>query len=74
MKVKVKLLASLRQGRFDEAILDLGDGELVADAIAAAGLREGEATVIFKNARHASPGDALADGDSLSLFPPVGGG
>jgi len=74
MKVTVKLFASLREGRFDEAALDLGEGATIADAIALARLREGEVTVIFRNARHAEPAEALAEGDTLSLFPPVGGG
>ena len=74
MKIGVKLFASLRAGRFDEASIELGEGATIAEAMAAAGLREGEATVIFRNARHAEPGEALAEGDSLSLFPPVGGG
>ncbi|HUX36587.1 MAG TPA: MoaD/ThiS family protein [Rectinemataceae bacterium] len=74
MKVTVKLFASLRTGRFDEALIELGKAATIADAIAASGLRVGEATVIFKNARHAEPGESLAEGDSLSLFPPVGGG
>ncbi|HUX42699.1 MAG TPA: MoaD/ThiS family protein [Rectinemataceae bacterium] len=74
MKVTVKLFASLREGRFDVTSLEVREGGTIADAIAAAGLRPGEATVIFKNARHAEPGESLAEGDSLSLFPPVGGG
>ena len=74
MKVTVKLFASLRDGRFDEAVLEVPESGFVSDAIAAAGLSEGEATVMFLNARHVLPEDALVEGDSLSLFPPVGGG
>ena len=74
MRITVKLFASLRTGRFDEASLELRDGATIADAIAAACIREGEATVIFRNSRHAETGEALTEGDTLSLFPPVGGG
>ena len=74
MKVTIKLFASLRTGRFEEAPIDLEETATIADAITAAGLRPGEATVIFRNARHAEPGESLAEGDTLSLFPPVGGG
>lgn len=74
MKITVKLFASLREGRFDEADLELPDGATIAEAMTAARLGEGEATVIFRNARHAEPGDTLAEADKLSLFPPVGGG
>lgn len=74
MRVTVKLFASLRRGRFDEAVLEIPEKGLVSDAIEAAGLGPGEATVLFLNARHALPSAPLADGDILSLFPPVGGG
>lgn len=74
MKIRVKLFASLREGRFDEAELEVPAGGSVLDAMTAAGLREGEATVIFRNARHVDANDTLRDGDVLSFFPPVGGG
>ena len=74
MKVTVRLFASLREGRFESREFEFRDGGLVADAIFAAGLRAGEATVIFRNARHADPPDGLAEGDILAFFPPVGGG
>lgn len=74
MKVRAKLFASLREGRFEEAELELPEGGRVADLIAAAGLGPEEVRIVFRNARHAAPEEELADGDLLSLFPPVGGG
>lgn len=74
MRVRIKLFASLRTGRFAEEERELPAGSRVLDAILAAGVPPSEVSVIFRNSRHAEPGDALAEGDSLGLFPPVGGG
>jgi molybdopterin converting factor small subunit len=38
------------------------------------GIPEKEVRLIFVNGRHASLEDRLAEGDTLALFPPVGGG
>ena len=38
------------------------------------GIPEKEVKLIFVNGRHASLEDQLADGDTLALFPPIGGG
>ncbi|MDP3176442.1 MAG: MoaD/ThiS family protein [Spirochaetaceae bacterium] len=74
MKVRVRLFASLRAGRFAEADFDLAEGAVVAAALGAAGVPEAEAAILFLNSRHVLPGDGLRDGDSLAVFPPVGGG
>lgn len=74
MTVTVKLFASLRTGRFDAKVLELPEGATAASAIEAAGVGAEEAAIVFANSRHASPGLALAEGDVLAIFPPVGGG
>lgn len=74
MQIAVKLFATLRDGRFDSAPLELPAGSLVADALAAAGVPPEAAAVIFVNGRHAEPGRALSPGDTVAIFPPVGGG
>ena len=74
MRIKIKLFASLRQGRFDSADRDLKDGSAVRDALREIAVPEKEAHIIFINGRHAGPGDALHDGDTLSVFPLIGGG
>ncbi len=74
MMVTVKLFASLRAGRFDGAVFELPDGAVIGTALAAAGVSEREAAVIFLNARHSLPPTALADGDLVAVFPLVGGG
>ncbi len=73
MKVKVKLFATFREGRFGERIHELPEGTTVSEVIAGLGLGE-RPSVIFVNNRHATPARVLEEGDSLALFPPVGGG
>lgn len=74
MRIKIKLFASLRVGRFDSADRDLKEGSDVRDALREIGVPEKEAHVIFLNGKHAEPGAALRDGDTLSVFPLIGGG
>jgi molybdopterin converting factor small subunit len=54
--------------------MDFPHGARVGDAITAADVPPEEAAVIFVNSRHAAPDHALAEGDTLALFPLVGGG
>ena len=74
MRIKVKLFASLRVGRFDSADRDLKEGSAVRDALREIAVPEKEAHIIFINGRHAEPGAVLKDGDTLSVFPLIGGG
>jgi sulfur carrier protein len=74
MKIRIKLFASLRAGRFSEAELELPEGSAVAAALTQAQVPESEAAVIFVNSRHALPTSVLGNGDVLAVFPPVGGG
>jgi sulfur carrier protein ThiS len=73
MEVKVKLFAALREGRFVEELRQYPAAATVADAIADVGIRE-KVAIIFVNGRHAPPDQELRDGDTLSLFPAIGGG
>jgi molybdopterin converting factor small subunit len=74
MQVTIKLFATLRQGRFDIDIIDLPPGTLVGEIVARLGIPEKEVTLIFINGRHGDFASELHDGDSLAMFPPVGGG
>lgn len=74
MQVTIKLFATLRQGRFDIDIIDLPPGTLVGEVVARLGIPEKEVTLIFINGRHGDFASELHDGDSLAMFPPVGGG
>ncbi|OPY82221.1 MAG: ThiS family protein [Syntrophorhabdus sp. PtaU1.Bin153] len=74
MRVTTKLFATLRRGRFDIDTFDLPEGATVDDIITKLGIPENEVTLIFVNGRRADRATQLADGDSVALFPPVGGG
>ena len=76
MVVHVRLFAALRERAGRDAIdLELPDGALVSDALAAVDdLARGLPLVLAVNREYASRGDALAPGDELALIPPVSGG
>lgn len=74
MLIKVKLFASLRTGRFDIADRACSEGSAVRDVLREISVPEKEAAIIFVNGRHAEPGAELKDGDTLSVFPLIGGG
>ncbi|HQI81700.1 MAG TPA: MoaD/ThiS family protein [Deltaproteobacteria bacterium] len=74
MKVTVKLFATLRRGRFDVNTLDCPDGTRVQDIVRQLAIEEKDAAIIFLNSRHAGLSTTLGEGDTLAIFPPVGGG
>ncbi len=74
MQVTVKLFATLRQERFDIKSLNLPPGTTVAEMVKQLGIPENEVTLIFINGRHGQLTSELHDGDTLGMFPPVGGG
>jgi len=76
MKVSVKLFAQYRDNRFKVREMELPEGTTVAELIEAIGLdlERYPLGIVYLNARHAEPDQALHDGDELSLFPKVGGG
>jgi MoaE-MoaD fusion protein len=76
MVVHVRLFAALRERAGRDAIeLELPDGALVSDALAAVDdLARDLPLVLAINREYAAPGDRLAPGDELALIPPVSGG
>ncbi|MCL2154200.1 MAG: MoaD/ThiS family protein [Leptospirales bacterium] len=74
MKVNVKLFATLREKRFIEKEFEVDEGTVVEDLFKLFDLRSEEVTIIFINGRHGDFNSPLKDGDSIGLFPPVGGG
>ena len=76
MVVHVRLFAALRERAGRDAIeLELHDGALVSDALAAVDdLARDLPLVLAVNREYAAPGDRLAPGDELALIPPVSGG
>jgi molybdopterin synthase sulfur carrier subunit len=74
MKVTVKLFASFRTGRFDIESVDYPAGTTVADVADGLKLPLSELGIMMINGRHVKLDRPLADGDTLALFPLLGGG
>jgi molybdopterin synthase sulfur carrier subunit len=77
--VQVKLFATLRHLRpglgIGEAFpVELPDGATLGRLIQQLELPEGEVKLVFVNGIVRDREHALADGDQLGIFPPVGGG
>ncbi len=74
MKITVKLFATLRTGRFKAESREYAPGTTVAGVARELNIPREELALILINGRSAEPDSELSDGDTLSLFPPVGGG
>jgi sulfur carrier protein ThiS len=74
IRILLKLFASLRLERFDTANREYDPGTSVAGVIRIEGLPEKEVTLMLVNGKHVECDHILTDRDTLSLFPPVGGG
>ncbi len=74
MQITVKLFANFRINRFKEETREYPGPVRVRDIVTDLGIPEPEVGIIFINGRGARRDQALAEGDSLSLFPLVGGG
>jgi molybdopterin converting factor small subunit len=74
MNITVKLFASFRAGRFAERQFGFPDGSTAGRVLAELGIGADETAILLANGRHITLADALADGDTLSVFPLIGGG
>lgn len=74
MHVTVKLFATFRIGRFKIEQRDYPAGITCREIIADVDLNEQEIGIVLVNGRHADLDASLVEGDTLSLFPLVGGG
>ncbi len=74
MHVTVKLFATFRDGRFKVEEMELPEGTCVLDVIQPLNITPEEIAILYRNGKDAKPDTVLNDGDTLSLFPPVGGG
>jgi molybdopterin converting factor small subunit len=72
--ITIKLFAMLREGHFDTKTGEFPVGTTVGEIIQQLGIPEKEVTLIFINGRHGKRNTQLVDGDTVALFPPVGGG
>lgn len=74
MQVTVKLFATFRIGRFKVEAREMQVGTDIAQIVGELGIAEKELGIVMVNGRHAPISQPLAEGDTLSLFPLVGGG
>jgi molybdopterin converting factor small subunit len=79
VKVRLRLFATLAQylpsdADGDGVTLRVSDGATLADVIGPLRIPEGEAYLTVVNGDNAGPGRLLADGDEVTLFPPLSGG
>lgn len=74
MHVTVKLFASFRTGRTPIAETEFPEGTSIADVVADLEIPVPELGIIMVNSRHARLDRILENGDTLALFPLLGGG
>ncbi len=74
MQVTIKLFANFRSNRFKDALRTIAPNTTVGAIVAELAIAEEEVGVILINGRHGSIDNLLAEGDTLSLFPLIGGG
>jgi molybdopterin converting factor small subunit len=74
MKITVKLFASFQKGRFTIEQRDYSELTTVAEVVRGLAIPEQELGIMLVNSRHVKPDQVLAEGDTLALFPLLGGG
>ncbi len=74
MNITVKLFASFRAGRFEIEKGDYPAGTTVADVADSLSLPHSDLGIMMVNSRHVKLDRELLDGDTLALFPLLGGG
>jgi sulfur-carrier protein len=74
MLVTVKLFATFRAGRFDVAQVEHPAGATLGSIVDALELPREEIGILLLGGRHASLDQQPAPGDTVSIFPLVGGG
>ncbi len=74
MQVTVKLFATFRTGRFDVAQLEYPAGTTAGGIVDALRIPRDEIGILMVSGRHAELDQQPAPGDTVSIFPLVGGG
>jgi molybdopterin converting factor small subunit len=74
MTVQVKLFATFRHGRFVTEHREYPAGTTVGKIVTELEIPEQQLGIILVNSRHAGLEHAVNDGDTVALFPLVGGG
>ena len=74
MKIIVKLFATFRDGRQKILDMNLPESATPQSIIDALGISQTEVAILLINGRDGKLDTLLVDNDTVSLFPPVGGG
>ncbi|WP_456385803.1 MoaD/ThiS family protein [Desulfolithobacter sp.] len=72
--IKVKLFAYFREGRFKEAAFRYEEGTTPGRIVTQLGIDPDDVGVIMVNNRQAGMNTVLNDGDTVAIFPKIGGG
>jgi molybdopterin synthase sulfur carrier subunit len=72
--IKVKLFATLREGRGKEMMLNFTEPPNPAIILNGLKIKTEDVAILMINGMDGSFDKELKDGDTLSIFPPVGGG
>lgn len=74
MQLEIKLFASLQKFKPQQEKVALEDGFTVLDILERIGISPSEVAIVLVNGRHAQLDQALHDGETVALFPPIAGG
>ncbi|MPW26672.1 MoaD/ThiS family protein [Alkalibaculum sp. M08DMB] len=74
MNITVKFFATFRRGREKIVNIEVERGSTVKEVLDIVKIEVDEIAILLVNGRDGTIAQLLNDGDTLSLFPPVGGG
>jgi sulfur carrier protein ThiS len=74
VKVTIKLFATFREGRFDVAQRECPPGTTLAGLVRELGITPEEVGVVLVGGRHAAFEHVAAAGETIAIFPLLGGG
>jgi len=74
MKIELKTFATLQEVYPPQPELEIITGETLGSVMDRLGIPRKKVTIIFINNVHGDFDSPLKDGDTVGLFPPIGGG
>ena len=74
MKIEMRLFATLRENRQKVISMEVPEGTDAATLIKTLNIPPNEIAILLVNGRNAKSNHILQEGDTVSLFPPIGGG
>ena len=74
MHIKVRLFATLRNGREKEYLMDFNKFKTAKDIINSLEIHAKDVAILLINGMDRPLDYMIQEGDTISIFPPVGGG